>query len=83
MMRSIRYCRAGESRRTDWHSGWGVLMTRQYKVAVIGRTGRGNYGHGIDTVWKEIEGADVVAVADEDPKGRAAAAKRTGAERTS
>ncbi len=57
-------------------------MARQYKVAVIGRTGRGNYGHGIDVVWNEIDGADVVAVADENPEGRAAAAKRTGAERT-
>jgi predicted dehydrogenase len=50
-----------------------------YKVAVIGRTGRGDYGHGLDVVWKEIAGVEVVAVADEDPAGRAAAAARTGA----
>jgi predicted dehydrogenase len=48
----------------------------KYKVAVIGRTGRGNYGHGLDVVWNEIEQADVVAVADPDPEGRNAAAKR-------
>ena len=48
----------------------------KYKVAVIGRTGRGNYGHWLDVVWNDIEQAEVVAVADPDPQGRAAAAKR-------
>lgn len=48
----------------------------RYKVAVIGRTGRGNYGHGLDVVWNDIEQAEVVAVADPDIEGRAAAAKR-------
>jgi len=51
----------------------------RYKVAVIGRTGRGNYGHGLDVVWNEIEQAEVVAVADLDPEGRADAAKRLNA----
>lgn len=50
-----------------------------YRVAVIGRTGRGNYGHGLDIVWSDISEAKVVAVADEDPKGRAAAAQRVNA----
>lgn len=53
----------------------------KYRVAVIGRTGRGNYGHGLDVVWKDIERAEVVAVADQDPKGRAEAAKRLKAPR--
>ncbi len=48
----------------------------KYRVAVIGRTGKGNYGHGLDVVWTDIEQAEVVAVADEDPRGRAEAAKR-------
>ncbi|HUV67378.1 MAG TPA: Gfo/Idh/MocA family oxidoreductase, partial [Sedimentisphaerales bacterium] len=48
----------------------------KYRVAVIGRTGRGDYGHGLDVVWNGIEQAQVVAVADEDDKGRAAVAKR-------
>lgn len=48
----------------------------KYKVAVIGRTGRGNYGHGLDVVWNDIDQAEVVAVADANPQGRAAAAKR-------
>ena len=50
-----------------------------YRVAVIGRTGRGDYGHGLDVVWNDIDQANVVAVADQDPKGRAEAAKRLGA----
>ncbi|MFO0877634.1 MAG: Gfo/Idh/MocA family oxidoreductase [Gemmataceae bacterium] len=54
-------------------------MAKNYRVAVIGRTGKGGYGHGLDVVWKEIDGAEIVAVADPDEKGRAAAAKRLGA----
>jgi len=53
-----------------------------YKVAVIGRTGRGNYGHGLDVVWNDVEQAEVVAVADPDPQGRAAAAKRLKAQKS-
>jgi len=53
----------------------------KYKVAVIGRTGRGNYGHGLDVVWKKIDRAHIVAVADDNAKGRAAAAKRLNAPR--
>src|SRR5437764_2120765 len=54
-------------------------MPRTYRVAVIGRTGKGGYGHGLDVVWKELDHVTVVAVADPDDKGRAAAAKRLGA----
>lgn len=50
-----------------------------YRVAVIGRTGRGNYGHGLDSVWKEFANCEIVAVADEDAGGRAKAEKRLGA----
>ncbi len=53
----------------------------KYRVAVIGRTGRGNYGHGLDVVWNNIEKAQVVAVADENAEGRAAAAERLRAPR--
>jgi len=53
----------------------------EYKVAVIGRTGKGNYGHGLDVVWNDIDRAQVAAVADVDPVGRAAAARRLKAPR--
>jgi predicted dehydrogenase len=54
-------------------------MPEKYRVAVIGRTGKGNYGHALDTVWLKCDRAEVVAVADENEAGRAAAAKRLGA----
>jgi hypothetical protein len=51
-------------------------MPKSYRVAVIGRTGKGNYGHGLDVVWKALDNVEIVAVADEDEKGRVAAAGR-------
>jgi predicted dehydrogenase len=48
----------------------------RYRVAVIGSTGRGNYGHRVDVAWKSLSQTEVVAVADDDPEGLAAAAKR-------
>ncbi len=53
----------------------------KYRVAVIGRTGRGDYGHNLDVAWKSIEQAELIAVADEDEKGRADAAARLGVSR--
>jgi predicted dehydrogenase len=51
---------------------------RQLTVGVIGHTGQGNYGHGEDAVWLKIPQAMIVAVADADPKGLAAEAKKLG-----
>jgi predicted dehydrogenase len=51
-------------------------MYRTYRAAVIGRTGKGNYGHGLDQVWSEIPEVQLVAVADEDAQGLVAAAKK-------
>lgn len=50
-------------------------MPKKYRVAVIGRTGKGNYGHGLDKVWTDVPNAEVVAVADEHTGGRARVAK--------
>ena len=36
----------------------------KYRVAVMGHTGRGNYGHGIDRVWLDLPRCEVIAVAD-------------------
>lgn len=52
---------------------------RQYRVGVIGHTGRGGYGHGLDRVWRDIPQAEIVGVADANPKGLAQAVKRIGA----
>jgi predicted dehydrogenase len=49
-----------------------------YRVAVIGRTGKGNYGHSLDTSWKTYPGVEIVAVADENPDGLKKAGERLG-----
>lgn len=54
---------------------------KRYRVAVIGHTGRGNCGHGIDTVWQAFDHMDLVAIADAHEAGRAAAAQRLHAPR--
>jgi predicted dehydrogenase len=51
---------------------------RTFSVGVIGHTGQGNYGHGLDTVWLKIPQTKIGAVADADPKGLAAEAKKLG-----
>jgi predicted dehydrogenase len=56
-------------------------VAKTYRVGIIGRTGKGNYGHGLDTVWTEIPSVEVVAVADDDATGLNEAVKRTRAKR--
>ena len=46
------------------------------RVAVIGHTGHGNYGHGLDTMWLKIPAVEIVAVADADEKGLQAELKK-------
>lgn len=49
---------------------------RRLRVAVIGHTGRGNYGHGLDKVWLALPETEIVGVADADEKGLAVAQGR-------
>jgi predicted dehydrogenase len=51
----------------------------QYRAGVIGHTGRGNYGHGLDLALGGLPGVDVIAVADPDEAGRREAVRRIGA----
>jgi predicted dehydrogenase len=46
------------------------------KIAVIGHTGRGNYGHGLDTMWLNLPETEIVGVADADAKGLEAELKK-------
>lgn len=57
-------------------------MPQTYRIGVIGRTGRGDYGHGIDTVWLDFPQCKIVAVADDDKVGLAKAAARLKVEQT-
>src|SRR5881392_2290382 len=52
------------------------------KAAIFGHTGRGNYGHGLDVVFNARPNIEVVAIADPDGKGRAAAQTRAKAARS-
>ena len=49
------------------------------RVALVGHTGRGNYGHFLDMAFVGVEGARIVAVADPDTAGREATVAKTGA----
>jgi predicted dehydrogenase len=46
------------------------------RAAIIGHTGRGNYGHELDLVFNNRDNVQVAAVADPEPSGRAKAAAR-------
>lgn len=48
---------------------FGEGVTKKYRVAVVGHTGRGDYGHGLHTMWLGIDRVDPAAVADADPLG--------------
>ncbi|TDU70839.1 putative dehydrogenase [Prosthecobacter fusiformis] len=48
---------------------------RKWRVAVIGNTGRGDYGHSLDSMWLKMPEVEIVGVADANPKGLAAAQK--------
>ena len=50
--------------------------TGKLRVVVIGHSGRGNYGHGIDTMWLSVPETEIVAVADADPAGLTAEMKK-------
>ena len=56
-------------------------MSRTYRAAVIGATGMGGYGHRLDAAFLEVEGVELVAVADGDPTGLEAAGERLGVSR--
>ncbi len=43
-------------------------MPKTYKAAVIGLTGKGCYGHGLDRAFNDLDGVELVAIADAIPK---------------
>jgi predicted dehydrogenase len=64
---------------------WSVQSAGQgarLRAAIIGHTGRGDYGHGYDQAFAGLPEVEVVAVADPDPEGARRAAARAGAART-
>ncbi|GAB4141583.1 MAG: Gfo/Idh/MocA family oxidoreductase [Planctomycetaceae bacterium] len=57
-------------------------MSKIYRVAVVGSTGRGNYGHGLDTAWLAVPQTQIVAVADDNKAGLLAASRRLNVKQT-
>ena len=57
----------------------GLSASGNFRAALIGHTGRGDYGHGMDVVFNGLPNVEVVAVADPVASGREAAARRCGA----
>jgi len=80
---------------TDWtrrhillgSAGWAAAQALRsadapkLKAAIIGHTGAGDYGHGIELVFKGIPDVTIVAVADPNDAGRAKAKAACGATR--
>jgi predicted dehydrogenase len=55
---------------------------RKLKAAIIGHTGRGNFGHSMEMVFASRADVEVVGLADPDDPGRAKAQERVRALRT-
>lgn len=67
----------------NWTIGTGLaVLARQaeagdaLRVGLIGHTGRGNYGHFLDTMWLRVAETEIVAIADADAPGLAKAQKK-------
>ena len=54
----------------------GLAAASSIRVGVIGHTGHGDYGHGLDTMWLKVPETQIVAVADADAAGLAKALKK-------
>ena len=44
-------------------------MKKKYRAAIIGSSGQGNYGHGLDRVFSDLDHVELVAIADINPTG--------------
>jgi predicted dehydrogenase len=56
-------------------------MSKTYRAGIIGRTGKGDYGHKLDTAFIGLPNVEIASVADWDEAGLKAAHQRTGATR--
>lgn len=53
-------------------SAFAAPAEKKWRVGVIGHTGKGGYGHGLDTMWLHVPETEIVGIADIDPAGLAA-----------
>ena len=59
-----------------------VAAGKVLKAAVVGHTGRGDYGHGLEKIFANCPGVELVALADPDEAGRKRGSERIGAPRS-
>lgn len=59
----------------------GLNMHKTYRVGIIGRTAKGNYGHDVDVAFTKLPNIEIVAVSDDDGQGRESAKQRTNAKK--
>ena len=59
----------------------GAQSSKRWRAAIIGATGQGDYGHGLDQAFNGLAHVEVVALADPNEAGRAQAAARANAQR--
>src|SRR4051812_4424077 len=52
------------------------------RVGIIGATGKGDYGHGVDVAFTKLPNMEIVALADHHEGGREAASKRNNPDKT-
>src|SRR5687768_3977193 len=53
----------------------------KWQAVIIGRTGQGDYGHGLEMIFSGRENIEVAAIADPDEPGRKKALERSKAKR--
>jgi predicted dehydrogenase len=66
---SRRDCLIGTAFAAIASPTFAMASSKPYRVGVIGHTGRGDYGHGLHTMWLGIPEAKVVAIADAESTG--------------
>jgi predicted dehydrogenase len=59
----------------------GAAASEKLKAVIIGHTGRGDYGHGLESIFSNRPNIEVVALADPDIEGRARAVAKLGSVR--
>lgn len=66
-----------------WHStnAADTPTDRRWRVGLIGHTGRGDFGHGLSTVWLKFPDTEIVAIADASVDGLEREQRKTGAKR--
>src|SRR5688572_317194 len=62
--------------------GFGAEVSRSMRAAVIGHTGRGDYGHELESIFQNRSGINLVALADPDTAGRVKITAKIGAPRS-